>query len=191
MEELIIPTRAPIVEEPKKTKHIPNQSSPKRGRRNLKKRMRDSHGRNRVLEERREAEEKREKKRLKKEAQPTPPEEVMWREFIEEAKENAQHENPTKLESWVTVPFTKKEDESPLTFRNGETITRTRVRKVDEREFQPTPPHLIGVETHPVNYEKNESYHHQSLEKPSHLWCDEVHATDADVRKGNPTKAID
>ena len=60
--------------------------------------------------------------------------------------------------------------------------------EVREDEFQPTPPHLIGVVTHPVNYQKDESYPHQPLTNPSHLWCNEVHATDADVMRGNTKK---
>ena len=46
-----------------------------------------------------------------------------------------------------------------------------------------------GVVTHPApEFTKSRSYPHQQLEKPSHLWCDEVHATDEDVRKGNPKR---
>ncbi len=61
--------------------------------------------------------------------------------------------------------------------------------EVREDEFQPTPQHLIGVVTHPQpSYQKDGSYPHQPLENPSHLWCNEVHATDADVMRGNRKK---
>ena len=42
------------------------------------------------------------------------------------------------------------------------------------------------VETHPEpRFTKTVDYPHQKLQNPSHLWCDVVTATDADVRKGN------
>ena len=49
-----------------------------------------------------------------------------------------------------------------------------------------------GVVTHPVpEFTKSKNYPHQRLEKPSHLWADEVHASEKDVRRGNATKASD
>ena len=46
-----------------------------------------------------------------------------------------------------------------------------------------------GVVTHPVeSFTKDKTYQHHELSTPSHLWCDVVHATDADVTKGNRSK---
>lgn len=43
-----------------------------------------------------------------------------------------------------------------------------------------------GVTTHPIDsFDKDRDYQHHPLTTPSHLWCDVVHATDADVTKGN------
>ena len=45
---------------------------------------------------------------------------------------------------------------------------------------------LDGVVTHPVpEFTKTKDYPHQPLSNPSHLWCDEVYATNADVLSGN------
>ena len=125
-------------------------------RRKHQKMLREKWGRERVLDERREAEKKREEKRLKRESEPPSPEDVMWREFIEEERRRS------SSDKW-----------------------RDELNK-------PIPHHLIGLVTHPVpEFTKSKDYPHQPLSNPSHLWCDAVHATDADVRKGNPTKAID
>lgn len=156
-------------------RHTSNEYAPpkrrsRRGSGSHTKRLRDSHGRNRVLEERREREERAERRRTK----PTPPEKVMWREFMEETRENAQRENPPTIEGWEVRDGTRGD------------ARVTRVKRVDTREFQPTPRHLIGVETHPVpEFAKSRDYHHQPLENPTHLWCDVTHATDADVMRGN------
>ena len=116
----------------------------------MRKMLRESHGRNRVLGERREREEKAERRRLKRESTPPTPEEVMWRVFTQEVRDKS------STDKW------------------------------EDKCFQPTPRHLIGVETHPVpEFTKSKDYPHQPLSNPSHLWCDEVHATDADVRQGN------
>ena len=42
-----------------------------------------------------------------------------------------------------------------------------------------------GVVFNNITTDKDKSYPHQSLQPASHLWCDVVHASDADVRKGN------
>ena len=71
----------------------------------------------------------------------------------------------------------------------NEVKSKSSTDKWMDEGFQPTPHHLIGVVTHPEpSYQKDESYHHQPLTNPSHLWCDEVHATDADVMRGNQKK---
>ena len=87
----------------------------------------------------------------------------------------------------------EKKEDSPLSPEEvmwreftDEVRRRTKGDEVREDEFQPTPRHLIGVETHPVpEFAKSRSYPHQPLEKPSHLWCDEVSASDKDVMRGN------
>ena len=137
-------------------------------RRKTQKRLRESWGRERVIAN-------RPTKRVEKEPTLTP-EDVMWREWMDEVKENAKQANPTQHEVWEVRDGTRAD------------VVVTKRARVDEREVQPTPPHLIGVVTHPVNYQKDESYHHQPLENPSHLWCDAVHATDADVMRGNRKK---
>ena len=145
-------------------------------RRTLKRKLRDSHGLKRIQDERNELRLKREKREAKRDSTPPTPEDVMWREWMDEVKENAKQANPTQHEVWEVRDGTRAD------------VVVTKRARVDEREVQPTPPHLIGVVTHPVNYQKDESYHHQPLENPSHLWCDAVHATDADVMRGNRKK---
>ena len=143
-------------------------------RRKHQKMIREKWGRERVLDERREQEERRKRR---EENRITNPERVMWREFTEEVRGIAKRENPPTYQGWGTID---------AKLGRGEI---TRVVRVDERDFQPTPQHLIGVVTHPVpEFTKSRTYPHQPMEEPSHLWCDSVHATDADVMRGNQKK---